>query len=80
MTTNGEAIANNTVIVRRLRADPGQQNFKDFRPLSPDMVRESNATSAKSSTRWRSGAAQVEPRRLHQAQRRRHPRLRVHPP
>jgi len=40
MTTDGAAIAKNTVIVRRLRADGGDQDFKDFRPLSADMTRE----------------------------------------
>lgn len=40
MTANEQVIAKNTVILRRLRADLGPQDFKDFRPLSSDMVRE----------------------------------------
>ena len=44
MTTNAAAVSRNTVIVKRLRADHGQQTFKNFLPLRPEMVREVERT------------------------------------
>lgn len=40
MTTDPGAVSNNTVLVKRLRADHGRAGFQNFLPLSPEMVRE----------------------------------------
>jgi len=40
MRTNRDSVSHNSVIIKRLRADHGQETFTHYLPLNPEMVRE----------------------------------------